>query len=174
MPEAVSTYTTRVSGLWNSRHEIRQGDETLGTLQLHRRAVGGIDSASYQPVKGEGFTFRRDPGLLRGQFTMWSGGREWIGSTVRFHPLRRLVEINTGGKPFALAPRPGFGRGWSLYAPKTGEVARISVPLVGRSARIEVFRKTQFPLLLLAYFVGCQAWCESLWPGPPAEKVAVE
>lgn len=178
MPELVSTYTTRVSGLWSSRHEIAletaTGREVQGTLTIERGPLGAVRSGTYRPLKGAVFVFERDPGMVRGQFMMWSESREWIGSTIRFHPVKRVIDINTGGKPFKLAPRQGFGRGWSLYAPKTGEVARICLPIVGRSARIEVYRKTQYTLLLLAYFVGTQALLESLWPGPSAQEMATE
>jgi hypothetical protein len=178
MPEAVSIYTTKVSGLWSSRHEFflttPTGQELQGTLTLQRGPLGAVRSGTYRPVKGAVFVFERDPGMVRGQFMMWSETREWIGSTIRFHMLRRLIDINTGGKPFKLAPRAGFGRGWSLYAPKSGEVARILVPFIGRSARIEVYRKTPFTLLLLAYFLNAQGYCESLWPGPSPEQMAAQ
>jgi len=178
MPEVVSTYTTKVSGLWSSRHEIAlktdTGSEVQGTLSINRGPLGAVRSGTFRPLKGATYVFERDPGMVRGQFMMWSESREWIGSTIRFHVLRRVVDINTGGKPFKLAPLREFGRGWSLYAPKTGEIARFNWPLVGRSARIEVYRKTPFTLLLLAYFMSTQASYETLWPGPTPEKMALD
>ena len=102
---------------------------------------------------------------------MWTDGKEWLGSALRWSFLTRSVSVSTGGKPFRLLPLTGFRRGWALYAPKTGENARIRVGVLGRNARLEVFRRLDFPLLLFAYFLGCQIYGESLWPGPPPEKV---
>lgn len=172
MADPVSVYTARASGLWNTRHEIAlEGGEVQGELRLVRGPLGWIGRGEYRPVKGAVMLFQRDPGLVRGQFTMTSESREWIGSSVRFNPFKPVFEINTGGKPYFLAGVPGLGRGWALYAPKTGEVARIAPDLLGRGARIEVLRKTQFPLLLFAYFLGCPIYCETLLPGPSPERM---
>ena len=62
-------------------------------------------------------------------------------------------------------PLPGFGRGWRLYAPKTGEMARILPRGLGRGATIQVFRRVDFELVLFAYLLGSLIWCESVWPG---------
>jgi hypothetical protein len=166
MADTPTVYTTRVSGLWNSRHELRSEGERLGVLSLQRGAPGLVTSGEYRPEKGEVLSFRRDPGLLRSQFSMWTDGHEWLGSSLRWSFVRREITIHNGGKPFRLLPLRSLQRGWSLYAPRTGENARLSVPLVGRSARLAVFRRVDFPLLVFTYFLGCQLWGESLWPGP--------
>jgi 5-methyltetrahydrofolate--homocysteine methyltransferase len=47
--------------------------------------------AIWRPEKGEVLTFRRDPGLLRSQFSVWTEGHEWLGAALRSHVLRREV-----------------------------------------------------------------------------------
>ena len=169
MSEATQVYETTASGLWNSRHEIKDESGLLGVMNIRR---GGllVRGGDYRPEKGEVYLFRRDPGILRSQFSMWTDTKEWLGSSLRWSFLRREVALHTGGRPFRMLPLPGFRRGWSLYAPKTGETARISVPMVGRGARIEVYRRLDFPLLLFSYFLGAQLYPESLLPGPTAER----
>lgn len=167
MPDPVKVYESRVSGLWNARHEFLLDGERLGVIRLHRRWYGAVDRCEYLPEKGSRLEFRREPGLLRGQFTLWAPDtHEWLGSSVRFGFFRREIEVSTGGKPFRLVPSAGFGRGWSLNAPKTGEIARMRVGFLGRNARIEVYRRLDFMLLLMAYGIGCQILTESFFPGP--------
>lgn len=170
MSKASNRYTTRVSGLWAPRHTFYDGEEKLGVLSVERSRLGTVVGGEYRPEKGEELRFERSPGLLRSQFFMWTDHREWLGSSLRWSFVRREVTIHSGGRPFRLVPRPGFQRGWSLFAPKTGETARILVPPLGRDAEIEIFRKLDFPLLVFAYFLGSQIYRESLWPGPSAEK----
>lgn len=166
MADATTAFTTRVSGLWNSRHELLAEGERLGVLTVQRCWSGMVEGGEYRPEKGEVLSFRRDPGLLRSQFSMWTDNREWLGSSLRWSFVRREITIHNGGKPFRLVPLPALNRGWSLYAPRTGENARVRAPLVGRSAHLETFRRVDFPLLVFTYFLGCQTWGESLWPGP--------
>jgi hypothetical protein len=116
-------------------------------------------------------TFRRDPGLLRGQFSLWTDGREWLGSSLRAHVLRRAIALSTGTKPLRLLPVEGWRCGWSLYAPKSGENARFWANPLTRTATVEVYRRLDQPLLLFAYFLGAQVLLESLAPGPHPEKV---
>lgn len=158
-------YEVRSSGLWSPRHAIAGPDGPLGVLAAERNALGMIVSARYQPEKGEVLHFRRDPGILRSQFSLWTEGREWLGSSLRRNFLRRDVEIWIGSKPYRLLPLEGFRRGWRLLAPKTGELARVHAPL-GRPARLEVLRRTEFELLLFTWFLASQILLESLWPGP--------
>jgi hypothetical protein len=170
-PEPIQTYRTRVRGRWHQRHEI-EGPESQpeGVLTVRRNGGGLVVSGEYKPVKGECYSFRRDPGLLRSQFSMWTDGREWLGSSLRWSFVARSVSLSTGTKPFRLLPLPGFRRGFGLYAPKTGEAARVQVGLVGRDAELLVFRRMDFSLLLFAYFLGSQILNESFLPGPSPEK----
>lgn len=166
----VAEYSTRVSGLWNSRHTLVGEDGDLGVLSVTRNATGTVTTGTYQPEKGEVLYFRRDPGLLRSQFSMWTDGREWLGSSLRWSYLRREVNIHNGGKPFRLMPLPGFQRGFSLYAPKTGENARIEAGLFGRGAKLETYRRVDFSLLVFSYFLSSQLLKGSFWPGPSKER----
>jgi hypothetical protein len=167
----IQVYDARVRGLWDRRHTISSEGETLGELSIQRRWWGMVAHGEFRPIRGEVLTFRRDPGLLRSQFSLWTDGREWLGSSLRWSNLAREVHISSGNKPFRLLPVEGLSFGWSLYAPKTGESARIfTSPFSGRS-RLEVYRRLDFPLLLFAYFLGTQILFESLLPGPAPEKV---
>ncbi len=171
MSEPIETYRTRVRGRWLQRHEILGPQGAVeGVLTVRRNGAGLVVGGEYRPAKGEIYTFRRDPGLLRSQFSMWTEGKEWLGSSLRWSFVTRSVSLSTGTKPFRLLPLPGFRRGFGLYAPKTGEAARISVGLVGRNAELLVFRRLDFSLLLFAYFLGSQILTESLLPGPSPEK----
>jgi hypothetical protein len=174
MAEALATYTTRVSGLRGARHELRQADQALGVLTLRRNPVGLVQGAEYRPLKGEVFVWRRDPGLLRSQFSMWTDKREWMASSLRWSWFRREIEIDAGGKPFRLAPSPVFRRGWIMYAPKTGETLRVQPGAFSRHATIEVLRKLDFHLLLFAYFLASLADTESLFPGPRPAAMAAD
>lgn len=165
MAEVIATYSTRVSGLWNTRHTISKDHEVLGVLTIRRNGKGMIVSGTYTPEKGEVLHFRRDPGLLRSQFSLWTETREWLGSSLRWSFLKREIAMATGNKPYRLLPLPGFRRGWSMFAPKTGEMARIVPLTLRRDSRIEVFRRLDFELLLFAYFLGSQIYAESFWPG---------
>lgn len=171
MAEPIASYTTRVAGLVSTRHTLlaqgEGGPQAVGVVEVERNWYGMVVGGRYRPEKGEVLTFRRDPGLLRSQFSLWTEGREWLGSSLRSGWLRRTIEISsaTSNKPFLLLPLPGFARGWRLVAPKTGEALRFTAGLVGRRARIEVYRRLDLELVVFAYFVGCQILAESLWPG---------
>lgn len=170
MPPAIASYTTRVSGLWTTRHEISAGDGgRVGVLTIERNGKGLVTHGTYVPEKGEKLLLRRDPGLLRSQFSLWTEGREWLGSSLRWSFVGREIVLSTGAKPYRLLPLPSFRPGWRLVAPKTGEMARIRPSLFRRSARIEVFRRVDFELALFAYFLGWQLHIESLWPGRAVE-----
>jgi hypothetical protein len=169
MPQAIATYTTRVRGLWNTRHEIHTDTGPLGVLTIERNARGMVVRGRYEPEKGEILTLRRDPGLLRSQFSLWTDGREWLGSSLRWSFIGREIALSTGAKPYRLVPRPGFRSGWRMVAPKTGDMARIETSLFRRSSRIEVFRRVDFELVLFAYFLGVQLRLESVWPGRAVE-----
>jgi hypothetical protein len=162
--ETIATYEVRVSGLWRTRHKITSSGEPVGELTVARNNKGMIWRGEYRPVKGEVLHFRRDPGLLRSQFSLWTEGREWLGSSLRSSFVRREIALATGNKPYRVLPLPGFGRGWRMLAPKTGEMARITPVPFGRKTRIEVYRRVDFELVLFAYFLGHQIYAESFWP----------
>lgn len=164
-----TTYQVRWSGLWSQLHQISGPEGPLGSLQTRRHPSGMVVGGRYSPQKGEVLIFRRDPGVLRSQFSLWTEGNEWLGSSLRRNFLKRDIEIWTGTKPYRVLPLEGFRRGWRLLAPKTGEMAQIQAPLCGRRARIEVSRRIEFELLLFTWFLGAQILCESVWPGPAVD-----
>ena len=165
MADPTATYDVRIAGFWNTRHTLSDGEGERGVLTVTRGKGGMVVSGRYSPTKGEVLLLRRDPGLLRSQFSLWTDAREWLGSSLRWSFFGREIVLHTGSKPLRIFPLPGFRCGWSLMAPKTGEMARIHLGV--RRARIEVFRKVDFELVVFAYFLGCQLRLESLWPGPP-------
>jgi len=165
MPAKQETYRVQVRGMLAPRHTLLDGQgRPLGTLQVRRNRWGLTVAAEYQPEKGERLTLQRDPGLQRAQFTLWTEGREWLGSSLRWHPGRRQIDVWTGSKPLRMVPRTGFARGWRILAPRTGELARIVAPLVGRGCTIERLRKIDPELLIFCYFLGSLSLGESLWP----------
>ncbi|MEZ5978163.1 MAG: hypothetical protein R3F34_08100 [Planctomycetota bacterium] len=170
----LQVYRVSVSGLWTTRHEFssqtESGWQREGVLTVERSSTGRVTGAEYRPEKGEVLSIRRDPGLLRSQFSLWTDGQEWLGSSLRWG-LRRQIDLSTGSKPLYLLPVAGLRAGWGVYAPKSGENARILSGLLGRGARIEVLRRFDFPILVFAYFLGNQVHLESILPGPEPEKV---
>ena len=175
MPTAPkSVYHARVSGLWNTRHAISREEESgpveLGTLSVSRNLLM-VTGGTFTPTEGEVLMARREPGLLRSQFSLWTDGREWLGSSLRRTTLKRQIDISSGSTAFRLLPISGLQMGWSLYAPKTGQACRVTASPLGRSAKIEVFRRLDFPLVIFSYFLGFQVYLESLAPGPEPEKV---
>ena len=166
MSTPAAVYDVRISGLWNTRHTFSQDGRTLGVLAVQRRPSGVVHTGTYSPEKGEVLTIRRDPGLLRSQFSLWTDGREWLGSSLRWSLVRRELVLHTGSKPLRVLPVPGLGFGWTLVAPRTGEMARVVCAPFARRARIEVFRKMEFELAVFTYFLGKQILWESLWPRP--------
>ena len=166
MPEALQTYTFESSGLWNPRHTVTGPDGVLGVLDVKRNAWGMIASAEFKPEKGEVLIMRRDPGLLRAQFSMWTADREWLASSLRWSFFKRPITIHTGTKPQTLIPLPSFGPGWVMMAPKTGEVGKLSTGLFGSKSTLEVYRRIDFELVLFAYFLGSLVKREFLLPGP--------
>ncbi|MCP3920209.1 MAG: hypothetical protein GY711_32180 [bacterium] len=165
MAAPIKTYRTRVSGLWSPRHTILdEEDNVLGVLTVTRNRWGLVVHGEYRPEKGEVLTFRRDPGLLRAQFSVWTDGPEWLGSSLRWSVAKRQIDVWTGGKPYRMVPTGGIGRGWRLVASKTGESARIVPKALGRSSTMQVFRKLDFELLLFAYFLGSMVLTESAFP----------
>ncbi|MFT5733493.1 MAG: hypothetical protein ACJA2W_001642 [Planctomycetota bacterium] len=158
-------YTTRVSGFLRPRHTVfdEEGKE-LGVLEVQRSRLGLIIGADWKPAKGEVLQIRRDPGLLRAQFAVWTEAREWLGSSIRPGVARRTIEMWTGGKPLRLVPRLEFGRGWRIVGAKSGVVAKVDHGLFSRSAKISTFRKIDFELLIFAYFIGGLALWESALP----------
>ncbi len=166
MATPAAVYDIRISGLWNTRHTISKDGETLGVLSVERRANGTVSKATYSPEKGEVLIIRRDPGLLRSQYSLWTDGHEWLGSSLRWSLVRREIILHTGSKPLRVLPVPKMAFGWTLVAPRTGQMARISGSPTSRKARIEVFRKMDFELAIFTYFLGRQILWESLWPRP--------
>lgn len=167
MPDAPkNVYEVQRSGFWSSRHEFRENGDALGVLELDRNVLGLVRKGTYRPVKGALLTMERDHGLRRGQFTVWSEGREWIASSERNGFFERVLKLHAGGKPFHLVPLRGFEQGFGIHAPRTGEAARILSPVFAGRTKIEVWKRLDFPLVLFAYFLGVQIRPEALWPGP--------
>lgn len=171
MSDVSTTYTTRVCGFWNPRHSIEGPEGLVGHLTMRRNGWGMVVGGRYEPVKGEVLELRRDPGILRSQFSLWTDGREWLAAALRWGFLRREIDLSTGSKPMRLVPLPGFQRGWRLLAPKTGEMARLVARPFSRGVRIDVHRLMDFEVVLFAYFLGSQLLLESAWPGPEAEAL---
>jgi hypothetical protein len=171
MPDPIAIYDVRASGLLRGRQEVRArteaGSEPAGVIELERNARGLVVRGRYRPEKGEVLSFRRDPGLLRSQFSLWTESREWLGSSLRWGWVRRTIEVSTStsNKPYQMVPLTGLACGWRLVAPKTGEAARFRLGLLGRRARIEVLRRLDTELVMFAYFVASQVRLESLPPG---------
>lgn len=172
MSEPILIYRVKVSGFWSTRHDIEaetpEGKrEPVGRLAIQRNWHGMVVRGEYTPVKGEPITFRRDPGLLRSQFSIWTDGREWLGSSLRWGWLKRTIEVSTStaNKPYQLVPVHGWARGWRLVAPKTGVAARVRSGFLGRSASVEVYRRLDADIAVFAHFVGWQIQGESFWPG---------
>jgi hypothetical protein len=164
------SYSTQVSGFWNTTHELRDADGLVGRLEFRRNGLGLIASGTYRPEKGEVLVLRRDPGILRSQFSLWTEEREWLGSALRWSFVGREINISTGSKPLRLVPLAGFRRGWRLIAPKSGEIARCTARPFSRGCEIAVHRRIDFEQVLFAYFLSSQLLTESLWPGPAEQN----
>lgn len=165
MAEPLRTLLTKVRGLWNPVHTICEADgSVLGLLKVRRNRWGLVVGGQYRPEEGEVLEFRRDPGILRAQFSLWTEEGEWLGSSLRWHVGRRQIDLWTGSKPYRVVPRTGLGRGWRVIASRTGEVATIRLGLLGRGARIELQRKMDPELLLFCYFLGSLTSKESFLP----------
>lgn len=165
MSDLKTSYTVRSSGLWSPRHAILDEEgNRLGTLSARRNRYGMIVSGEYRPEKGEVLFLRRDPGLLRAQFSLWTEGGEWLGSSLRWNVARRQIDMWTGSKPYRVVPSSGPGFGWRMVAARTGASARVRSGPLGRSHKIEVYRKTDFELVLFAFFLGSLSHWESFFP----------
>ncbi|HIG87537.1 MAG TPA: hypothetical protein EYQ25_10875 [Planctomycetes bacterium] len=163
MSQALRTICIKKKGLWNRTHLLSDEEgQPLGTLSVSRNRWGMVVAGEYRPEAGEVLRIRRDPGLLRGQFSLWSEDGEWLGSSLRWAFLRRQIDIWTGSKPLRIVPARGFSRGWRVIATKTGEAASIKLGL--GSAQIQQLRKINFELLLFAHFLGSLTPYESFWP----------
>lgn len=171
MSEIVATYEVRVSGLWNQKHTISKDGVVIGSLRMQRGALGMMIGGRFTPEKGEELLMRRDPGLLRSQYSLWTDAHEWLGSALRWSFFGRQVVLHTGSKPLRMLPteKPGFG--WTLQAPRTGEMARVLGTPFGRRRRIEVTRKVDFELVIFSYFLGVQILGESWLSGPSLEAL---
>lgn len=169
MPAPTATYSVQISGFWNSTHRLATAEGPLGVLTIERNRWGMVTGGRYSPTKGELLIVRRDPGLLRSQFSLWTEGKEWLGSSLRWHVARREIVLHTGSRPLRIMPLTGFRAGWTLQAPKTGEMARILGRPLARTAKVEVYRKVEMELVVFAYFLGAQLLPESIWPGRNVE-----
>ncbi len=169
MAEPTATYQVRIEGFWNSTHRFSTAEGPLGVLTVERNGWGVVTGGRYSPAKGEVLVARRDPGLLRSQFSLWTEGKEWLGSSLRWSVGKREIVLHTGSRPLRILPLTGFRSGWTLQAPKTGEMARILGWPLARGARIEVYRKVEMELVVFAYFLGAQLFSESFWPGLDVE-----
>jgi hypothetical protein len=163
--ETTTEYQVERRGFLHPEHHFRSAEGPIGVLTL-TRGKGMILGGRWSPVSGEVVTLRRDPGLLRSQFSLWTEGQEWLGSSLRGHFLRREILLHTGSRPLRMLPLREFQSGWVLQAPKTGDMARFRLPLLSQAGRIEVYRKLEFELVVFAYFLAAQLRLESLWPGP--------
>ena len=168
MPDPAHNLDVRISGLWKSAHTFSKSGEDIGILSVERSSKGLVNGGRYVPTKGEVLSIRRDPGLLRSQFSLWTEGREWLGAALRWNIWRREIVLQTGSKELRIQPLPGLRCGWTLRAAKTGEIARVLGRPLARKARIEVYRRIDPELVVFTYFLGAQIMIESLWPGPPA------
>jgi hypothetical protein len=103
VPTAV--YGVRIAGFWNSTHRLSTAEGPLGVLTVQRNRWGMVVGGRYSPAKGEVLVIRRDPGLLRSQYSMWTEGKEWLGSSLRWHisPPRGGAPH---GKPSPAPPAP--------------------------------------------------------------------
>ncbi|MCA9000859.1 MAG: hypothetical protein KDB61_02975 [Planctomycetes bacterium] len=165
MAPKTQTFSTRVSGWWAPKHTILdEAGETLGVLSVHRNWRGMIMGGEYVPKKGEKLIIRRDPGLQRAQFSLWTDTREWLGSSLRPRLIQRRIDVWSGVRPYRIVPKAGFGRGWRIIASKTGEVATISQPLLPRRSQWVIHRKTDFEMMLFCYFLGSLSPSESFLP----------
>ena len=165
MADPKATYSTRVSGILRPRHTVLDGDgKELGVLDVRRNRLGLIVSGTRKPAKGEVLEFRRDPGILRAQFSVWTDAREWLGSSIRPGTLRRTVEMCTGGTAMRLVPTLGFSRGWRIVGPRSGRIAELRYGWFSGGAKMAVYRKLDFELLLFSYFIGGLALWESALP----------
>lgn len=164
---AKAPYTVRAKG---SDFVFEREGEVLGTMRRTRRmGFLRLQGSVYTPVSGETITIQRDPGLLRSQFSAWSQvhggqGREWLGSSINYGLFGREISLHNGNKPFRLVPSKAFGSGWELHAPKTGLTATIKKK--GGAIEIELERRVDFFLLLLAFHNVATAWLLSVLPGP--------
>lgn len=164
-PAAPTVYRATRRGIPAREFHLTGEDGPLGVLTLER-GRGMIVGGRWSPESGEVLTMRRDPGLLRSQFSLWTEGREWLGSSLRADFVAREIRLHTGSRPLRMLPLTGFRAGWVLQAPKSGDMARIHLGVLGGTDRIEVERKVDPELLVFAYFLGLQLRLESLWPGP--------
>jgi hypothetical protein len=169
MAEPTATYQVQISGFWSSTHRLSTPQGPVGTLSVQRNRWGVVTGGRYSPTKGEVLLVRRDPGLLRSQFSLWTEGKEWLGSSLRWNVARREIVLHTGSRPLRIMPLTGFRCGWTLQAPKTGEMARILGWPLARNAKVEVYRKVEMELVVFAYFLGAQLFSESFWPGRNVE-----
>lgn len=170
MADPVASYRTQVSGLWNTTHRVLGSEGELGVLTMRRNRWGLIVEGIWSPQKGEVLHFRRDPGILRSQFSLWTAGREWFGSSLRSSFLRREIVLHTGSRPLRVVPLSGLRTGWTIQAPRTGELARLEGGLVLRSMRLDVYKKLEFEQLMFAYFLAWQVRREAFWPGPMQDE----
>jgi len=164
-PETTETYLVHRKGFLRPEQALTTATGPVGVLSL-TRGRGMVVGGRWSPVLGEVLVMRRDPGLLRSQFSLWTEGGEWLGSSLRAHFLRREITLHTGGRPLRMLPLTGLRGGWVLQAPRTGDMARLHLPLLGLRSRIEVYRKVDFEFVVFAYFLATQLRLESLWPGP--------
>ena len=168
MPTPTATYKFHTKGLWSPVIHISGSEGDLGAMKISRNRWGMVVNASYVPLEGEKLEIRRDPGILRSQFSLWSEGMEWLGASLRWSFIGREIDLSTGTRPMRLLPLPQFAQGWALPAPKTGQMAQVRL---GRDARVDVFRRMDFEVVLFALFLGYLSRMESWWPGPIIEDI---
>lgn len=168
--DKTTTYDVRISGLVRPVHTFSTPEDgEIGKLVVSRNKWGMINHGLYSPEKGEVLEIRRDPGLLRSQFSLWTEGREWLGSALRWSIVRREIVLHTGSKPLRLLPLGGLRLGWTLQAPKTGEMAKVSGSLLSKRVQIVVYRRLELETIVFAHFLGSMVLRESVLPGPHIE-----
>ena len=168
MSEPTASYSFRAKGSWSPVLHISGPEGDLGTLTLRRNRWGMINGAAYAPIKGEKIDIRRDPGILRSQFSLWSEGREWLGASLRWSFIGRIIDLSTGTRAMRLVPLENFSPGWTLHAPKTGRMAKVHL---GASPRVDVYRRIDFEVVLFSLFLAFLSRLESWWPGPAIEDI---
>jgi hypothetical protein len=182
MPEPTrKPIASRTSGLWTTRH-VNHGAPPPTPPSQVRRADGRAQPARRLYVcgrplpagTGEVLVFRpRDPGLLRGQFSLWDRGHEWLASSLRWSILRpRHRRFHTGNKPL----RSGsHSRGVRLRLRRLQAAqdrrrwrASAANPLTSLARAWRSFRKLDFELLTMRVRLLPRLpdlGSESMWPG---------
>ncbi|MEZ5974749.1 MAG: hypothetical protein R3E96_07865 [Planctomycetota bacterium] len=89
------------------RHTIQDSEgRTLGVLTVTRNWRGMVIAGEYSPEKGEKLLLRREPGLQRAQFSLWTGDREWLGLRSARAPSSAASTSSPACAPTGWCPSP--------------------------------------------------------------------